>query len=127
MTSKASSFESLTLRHRKTLQMQGFFYDLMLLLFRSKLQRLNPFFMKYYVYILFSESHQRFYIGQTNGIEQRLQRHNGGYEKATSPYKPWKLILFLEKSTRAEAMVLEKKLKNLNTEDLKKFISKYSH
>jgi putative endonuclease len=80
----------------------------------------------YFVYILFSESHTRFYIGQTNDIEQRLDRHNGGYEKSTSPYKPWKLILFLEKQTRGEALILEKKLKNLNTENLKKFIEKYS-
>jgi hypothetical protein len=31
----------------------------------------------------------------------------------------------LEKTTRPEAMKLERKLKNLNTEDLQRFIEKY--
>ena len=35
------------------------------------------------------------------------------------------MIGSIEKGTRSEAMILEKKLKNLNTEDLKKFILKH--
>jgi putative endonuclease len=46
-------------------------------------------------------------------------------EKSTAPYKPWRMILFIEKVSRGEAMILERKLKNLNTEDLEKFIVKY--
>jgi putative endonuclease len=83
-------------------------------------------FMMFHVYILFSEKFQRFYIGQTNNLTDRLNRHNSGYERATAPYAPWKLILSIEKPNRSEAMVLERKLKNLNKEDLKKFIAKYS-
>jgi len=78
------------------------------------------------VYIIFSEKFNRFYIGQTNDFDQRFQRHNSGMEKATSPYKPWSKIMVIDKTTRSEAIILEKKLKNLNTEDLKKFINKYS-
>jgi putative endonuclease len=54
-----------------------------------------------------------------------MERHNNGIEKSTKPYIPWQLIGFIEKSSRSEAMALEKKLKNLNSEDLKKFIEKY--
>ena len=79
----------------------------------------------YYVYILFTKVHNRYYIGQTNDIKSRIDRHNSGVEKSTKPYIPWKLIGFIEKATRSEAMVLEKKLKNLNVEDLNKFIDKY--
>jgi hypothetical protein len=32
---------------------------------------------------------------------------------------------FIERPNRSEAMILEKKLKNLNSDDLKKFASKY--
>jgi putative endonuclease len=32
--------------------------------------------MKFIVYILFSESKNRFYIGFTSNLEQRLIRHN---------------------------------------------------
>jgi putative endonuclease len=77
------------------------------------------------VYILFSKSHNRFYIGQTSDLEQRIERHNSGSEKSTSPYLPWKVVCSINKNSRSEAMMLEKKLKNLNTEDLKTFINKY--
>lgn len=77
------------------------------------------------VYILFSEKANRYYIGQTNNIAERLARHNSGYESATKPYIPWSLVCSISKPNRSEAVTLEKKLKNLNTEDLKKFIAKY--
>ena len=86
---------------------------------------MQGFFYMYYVYILYSENHNRFYIGQTNDISNRLFRHNSGFEKSTAPYKPWTLVGSIEKHSRSEAMILEKKLKNLNSEDLKKFITKH--
>lgn len=79
----------------------------------------------FYIYILYSNGHNRFYIGQTNNINERLNRHNSGFEKSTKSYIPWELIGYFEKQNRSEAMILEKKLKNLNTEDLKKLIAKY--
>ena len=83
-------------------------------------------FMAFYVYILYASSFDRYYIGQTNNPVARLVRHNHGYEKATSPYVPWDMICLLEKSSRSEALILERKLKNLNREKLKKFIAKYN-
>ncbi len=78
-----------------------------------------------YTYILYSKSHNRFYIGQTNGIEERLKRHNSGIERSTKPFAPWELIGCFEKESRSEAMILEKKLKNLNTEGINKLIVKF--
>ena len=77
------------------------------------------------VYILYSVSYNRYYIGQTGNFEIRIQRHNAGIEKSTTPYAPWKKVCLIEKQSRSEAMILEKKLKNLNAEDLIKFINKY--
>lgn len=82
---------------------------------------LNSFF----VYILFSINYNRFYIGQTNDFKDRLKKHNAGTVRSTMPYIPWTLIGFIQKPTRREALILERKLKNLNTEDLKKFITKH--
>ena len=79
----------------------------------------------YSVYIIFSQSGNRYYIGQTSNVDMRLSRHNAGYEKSTKPYIPWEMIFWIEKNSRSEAMVLEKKLKNLNTKDLLKFIDKF--
>lgn len=83
--------------------------------------------MKYFIYILYSEVFDKYYIGQTENIEGRLKRHNSGTEKATKPYKPWLLQCVVQKATRAEAMLFEKKLKNLSKARLKIFIKKYSN
>jgi putative endonuclease len=81
--------------------------------------------VSFYVYILYSEPFDKFYIGQTNDFDERLRRHNNGSEKFTSPYLPWTAQCVIEKLTRSEAMTLEKKLKNLNRMKLVKFIEKY--
>ncbi|MEZ4852844.1 GIY-YIG nuclease family protein [Flavobacterium sp.] len=80
----------------------------------------------YYVYILHSLGFDKYYIGQTNAIQNRLNRHNSGYEKATKPYLPWELVCVITKNTRSEAMALEKKLKNLNKIRIRSFIEKYN-
>jgi putative endonuclease len=81
--------------------------------------------MAYFVYILYSPAFDRYYIGQTDDTVARLLRHNNGYERATAPYVPWISKCIIQKETRGEAMVLEKKIKNLNREKLLAFIEKY--
>ena len=97
----------LTLRQHSTLGLAteasrktGFFYGSM-----------------YYVYILYSEKKSQFYKGQTNDLADRLVRHNSGFEKATQDGLPWVLFWRTVKSTRSEAVVLERKLKNLSQKD----------
>ena len=80
----------------------------------------------YWVYILFSVEFRRYYIGQTADLSSRLKRHNAGLVPSTRAYVPWDLIISIPKPSRGKAVVLEKKLKNLNSEDLKKFIEKYT-
>lgn len=94
--------------------------------FTKATDNLSSFFMSFFVYIIYSEKFDRHYVGQTNNIEERLEHHNSGYTKSTAPYIPWVLKLVIEKNTRSEAMILERKLKNLNREKLLQFISKYS-
>jgi len=77
------------------------------------------------VYIIYSPSFDRFYIGQTQDFNNRLERHNAGSETATKPYRPWEVVLTIQKDTRSEAVILERKLKNLNRERLLLFIQKY--
>ena len=81
--------------------------------------------MACFAYIIYSEKFDKYYIGQTDDVFTRLHRHNSGYEKFTSMYCPWRLEWHCEKATRAEAMKLEKKLKNLSKERLRQFIEKY--
>jgi putative endonuclease len=94
---------------------------------RSNLRKLQASFfcMYYFVYILYSQSTDTFYKGQTSDLSDRIMRHNNLSEKATRSGAPWKLIWSTAKPSRAEAMRLEKKLKNLSRVQLQKFMNKY--
>ncbi|MEE9349453.1 MAG: GIY-YIG nuclease family protein [Flavobacteriaceae bacterium] len=72
--------------------------------------------MNYCVYILYSESTERFYTGQTQDIDKRLARHNLGQVKSTKGGKPWELVLVIKVKTRSEALKLESKIKRRGAE-----------
>jgi putative endonuclease len=65
----------------------------------------------YFVYALFSEKHDRLYIGMTSDIKHRVAEHNSGKEKSTKHYAPWVLFHSEEYSSRSEARGREKRLK----------------
>ena len=50
----------------------------------------------YVVYILKSTKTNKYYIGHTNDITDRLRRHNKGLSKYTKKFIPWKLICYEE-------------------------------
>ena len=63
------------------------------------------------VYILYSEKADRYYIGQTSELEERLMQHNQGDSSYTKFGIPWKLVYKERCENRSEAMKREKKLK----------------
>ena len=65
----------------------------------------------YYVYVLYSPSHNRLYIGQTDNLRVRVARHNSGLVRSTRPYQPWDLIYFETFASRGEALRRERELK----------------
>jgi putative endonuclease len=67
--------------------------------------------MPHYVYILHSETTQRYYCGQTDNVHSRLGRHNGCKVKSTKHGTPWTLVKFFEVDARSEAMQLEARIK----------------
>lgn len=68
-------------------------------------------FKMYKVYLLYSSSLKRFYVGQTNNLVNRLERHNTKQVKSTKPGVPWELVTSFSCASRGEAMKLEKKIK----------------
>ena len=47
----------------------------------------------YFIYILYSEAYDKFYVGQSNDLERRLEEHNTENKNAfTTKYRPWKLL-----------------------------------
>jgi len=70
------------------------------------------------LYIYYSEKRSRYYVGQTADISKRIKKHNQGFVKSTKSGIPWKIVLQLEVLSRSEAMILEKKIKNEEQNDL---------
>jgi putative endonuclease len=63
-------------------------------------------------YILWSESLQRFYIGQTDDLDARLAYHNAGHVKSTRAGRPWQRVYHETFDTRSEAVRRERQIKN---------------
>lgn len=82
-------------------------------------------YMTYYVYILHSFKLNRFYIGQTINLENRLVEHNSGGSQYSSAGTPWLLIWSTTKESYRQAEALEFKLKNLSRSRKIKFMQKY--
>lgn len=64
----------------------------------------------HFVYILINESGKT-YIGQTNNLQERLQMHNAGLVRSTSPGRPWQFAAFRQVNDRSEGVKLEMHLK----------------
>ena len=66
---------------------------------------------KYYIYILYSDSTDKFYTGASSDIDKRLQRHNAGATKSTKNGRPWKIVYSEEFNTNKEALNRERYIK----------------
>ena len=68
--------------------------------------------MPYYAYVLYSCSHNRYYKGHCQNLEQRLKEHNSGKTFSIKAFIPFKVVYFEEFETREEAIVREKYFKS---------------
>jgi putative endonuclease len=68
--------------------------------------------MPYFVYIIQSDLDGSYYIGSTQDLDERLERHNQGRSKYTKLKRPWHLAYTEEYTERAAAMKREKEIKN---------------
>ncbi len=65
-----------------------------------------------YVYILQSQTNaERFYIGLTDGLKDRLRRHNSGQVSHTTEFRPWRIKTAVAFTDRARASEFERYLK----------------
>ena len=65
----------------------------------------------YYTYILYSKSINKYYVGYTENLELRIERHNSGWGKYSSRGIPWELIYSESFSTKSEAIKRENEIK----------------
>jgi len=67
----------------------------------------------YYIYILYSDSSNKYYVGYSIDPQRRLIEHNSkSFNTYTSKHRPWKLKAYFEcGETEQQAMALERFIK----------------
>jgi len=67
--------------------------------------------MPFYVYILQSLKDGSYYVGSTNNLEDRVERHNEGRSLYTKGKRPWKLVYSERYEDRPSAVNRENQIK----------------
>ena len=71
--------------------------------------------MSHFIYILYSETRDRYYIGSCADVNERLIRHNAGATLSTKSGRPWKVVYSETFSSKAEALKREIYLKRMKS------------
>ena len=67
--------------------------------------------MSYYVYLLESLKDKTYYVGSTQDLKDRVERHNQGRVAYTKSKRPWKLLYSEEHPDRSSAVKRENEIK----------------
>ena len=68
--------------------------------------------MPYYVYIIQSLMDGSYYVGSTQDLSERLERHNQGRSQYTKSKRPWQLLYSEEHPDRSTAIKRENEIKS---------------
>jgi len=69
--------------------------------------------MEYFVYILYSEKCDKYYVGHSDDVHRRLDEHNSGRGgKYTIRCKPWELVYSETYESKSLAINRELEIKN---------------
>ncbi|HLP64534.1 GIY-YIG nuclease family protein [Flavobacterium sp.] len=68
--------------------------------------------MEFIVYVLFSSTKNRFYIGFTSNLEERIIRHNQKSKGFTGNTNDWKVVYTENYSSKEEALKRELQIKS---------------
>lgn len=63
--------------------------------------------MEFVVYILYSYSSHRFYVGYSSNLIQRVYWHNNGNKGFTCRFRPWSVVHVEYFDTKKEALTRE--------------------
>jgi len=71
----------------------------------------------HFLYILHSQKHDLYYVGQTHDMAQRVERHNNHIYKGafTKIDENWKVVLELQLENKAQALFLERFIKRMKS------------
>jgi putative endonuclease len=75
----------------------------------------NLHYMPFFVYILYSLTKDKFYIGFTSNLEERIIRHNQKSKGFTGHINDWETMYTESFATKSEALAREKQIKSLKS------------
>ncbi|MCD4794249.1 MAG: GIY-YIG nuclease family protein [Bacteroidales bacterium] len=67
--------------------------------------------MVYYCYILYSKKLDKYYIGYTENLEERLLKHNLNHKGYTGRTDDWGIVYFEEFDNKKDAYALKRYIK----------------
>ncbi|MFV0591783.1 MAG: GIY-YIG nuclease family protein [Draconibacterium sp.] len=73
--------------------------------------------MAHFVYIIYSPSSDKFYVGETVNIPHRIVEHNSGhYHHASTKFtNDWKLFLQIKCESKTQALKFERFIKRMKS------------
>ena len=66
----------------------------------------------YFVYILYSSSKNKYYVGACEDVQKRLTKHNTNHSGFTGGALDWEIKWIEEHATKSDALKREKQIKN---------------
>ncbi|HAA17179.1 MAG TPA: excinuclease ABC subunit C [Cytophagales bacterium] len=66
----------------------------------------------FFCYILYSESIDKFYIGHTASLEERIRKHNTHHKGFTGKANDWIIVYHETFQTKSEAYAREREIKD---------------
>ena len=67
--------------------------------------------MEFYFYILYSQKLNKYYIGSTQNLEERLRKHNSNHKGFTGGIGDWKIVYFETFISKSLAYARERQVK----------------
>ncbi len=66
----------------------------------------------FYTYILYSKNIDKFYVGYSSNLEERICKHNNKHKGFTNQTQDWEIVFSKAFQTKIEAQSCEKKIKS---------------
>ena len=66
----------------------------------------------FYTYILYSKNIDKYYIGYSANLDERIYKHNNKHKGFTNQTQDWEIVFSKSFLTKIEAQSFEKKIKS---------------
>jgi len=74
--------------------------------------------MEHFVYIIYSNLTDKYYVGHTNNLEKRIGKHNTNHKGFTGKNNDWNLVYSENYPTKIDAYAREREIKRWKSRKL---------